>query len=281
MKEYDFIFGLGFACVSSQALRDCGLQCVSLPLDWVGSQGLWAGVRAVVDDFRGWFDRDKLELWDVRITGGYVSRVYRNAEAGITFPHEFSNAEPIEKHYEVVKEKYERRIARLYKCANAAKRILGVYVEDPRRDKLSDTEILEAHEMLQKKFPHAKFDLLYFHEVEGCKVPEARQISEGVMSVHADYRTYLNGEIMHVCNIDMIRDYLFKNVSFVNAQSATERKKFRDAQRKALRDSLGKNRLDRWINRKLKNWYRDLEVYLEGQHLVPGDRPLMFDGDGK
>ena len=281
MKEYDFIFSLGFACACSQSLRDCGLQRVSLPFDWLGTHSALENARTVEDDFRGWFDRDALVLWDVRITGGYVSRVYKSMKADIIFPHEFSNSKPIEVQYEVVKEKYDRRIARFYKCAGAAKRILGVYVEDPRRGAISNAEILEVRQILQKKFSHAEVDFLYMYEEEGCKAPEARQIAEGVTSVKLEYRTYLNGEIMHVCNMDMIRDYLRKNVAMVNGESEAERKAFEWARRKALRDSLGKNRFDRWLNRKLKNWYRDLEVYLEGQHLVPGDRPLWVDGDGK
>ncbi len=281
MKEYDFIFSLGFSCACTQSLRDCGLQKVSLPFDWVGTQSLLGSAQLVANDFHDWFERDALVLWDVRITGGFVSRVYKNVKTGIGFSHEFSNAEPIETHYEVEKGKYDRRIARLYKCAGAAKKILAVYLENSRGGEVSDEEILEARQILMKKFPHAEVDLLYLHEVEGCKVAEARQISEGVTSVALDYRTYLKGEIMHVCNMDMIRDYLRKNVAMVNGESEAERKAFADARRKALRDSLGKNRFDRWINRKMKNWFRDLEVYLEGQHLVPGDRPLWFDGDGK
>ena len=58
-------------------------------------------------------------------------------------------------------------------------------------------------------------------------------------------------------------------------------KAFDAEKRRKLRESLGTNRVNRWVNKKLRQWYRDLQLYLIGQNLVPGDRPLWFDGDGR
>jgi len=281
MKQYDFVFSLGFSCAVTQALRELGMQRESFPLDWVGAPGPRESARAIAADFTGWFNREDLRLWDVRHEHGHIARVYKNLRTGFGFSHEFTNAERFETHYEAVREKYNRRIVRFLAKLSSAKRVLAVYLESPKNIRADDAVLRETLTTLRMKFPSVQMDLVYFYEdplaTEAALVSEA----DGLIVMKADYRTYLNGRLMHLCAGHMLRSWLSANVSVADALTPHEMRQFADQKRKAFRQSLGKNPIERWINRKLKNWFVDLDNYLIGQGLAIGDRPLWFDGDGK
>jgi len=281
MKTYDFIFSLGYACAVTQALRDIGLQRGSYPFDWIGSGSPLMGARMVANDFFDWFNREDLRLWDVRFEGGFIARVYKNMRTGFGFSHEFSNAEPIEMTYDAVKEKYDRRIARFREKMAVSKRILAIYLEVSRKARTLDADLVETRRILCEKYPHAEIDLLYIYEDETCKTAEVVSSSDGITVVKAHYRTMQDGQVMHIADRRQIVDYLRANVTIVDAMSEAEIRALDAEKRWQLRKRLGRNRLERWVNKKLKQWYRDLEVYLIGQKLMPDDRPLWFDGDGK
>lgn len=281
MKTYDYVFSLGFSCAMTQALRDVGFQKESLPFDWIGSPSILVSAKTVAADFRGFFERDRLKLWDVRITGGFVQRVYRDEVSHFGFSHEFTNAEPIETHYEAEKAKYDRREERLLMRLAEKKRVLAVFLEISKNPRTSDDELVEARRTLRKRFPGTEFDILYFYEDPACDKAETVSSVEGITVVKADYRQYLNGEIMHTCEGRQIRDYLRANIEVDGALTPEEMQAFARSKRRAFKDSMGRNVVDRWINRKLKSWFFDLENYLVRQRLMPGDRPLWFDGDGK
>ena len=95
------------------------------------------------------------------------------------------------------------------------------------------------------------------------------------------YRTMLNGEIMHVCDYGVLRDYIAARVSIAGSQSDEEWRRFEAGQKREFMAKLGRTWLERRLNRKLCDLYHDVAAYLIGQGLVPGDRPLWFDGTGK
>ena len=282
MKSYDFVFSLGYCCTCSESLRAEGLQNASFPFDWIGVPSLEQAVSIVVNDFADWFDRELLDLWDVRITGGFVTRVYRNRKTGIGFVHDFSNAEPIETTYDRVRRRYDRRIERFRKCMLSSDRILAVYLEIPKAPRLSDDRIEAVRARLCARYPGKTIDLIYMYEDPDCPHWAADPVKyEGVTAVRMDYRVFLNGELMHLCRNDQVRDCLRTLASLTNGESVEERAKFEKEKRAELKRTLGKSRFEQWVNKKLRQWFRDLEAYLETQKIMPGDRPLWFDGDGK
>jgi len=281
MKTYDFIFSMGFSCAVTQALRDVGMQRESLPLDWIGAPGPLESARMIAADFKDWFNREDFRLWDVRHEHGHISRVYKNLRTGFGFSHEFTNAEPFKTHYDEVREKYDRRIARFLEKLGASKRVLAIYLESPRNARADDAVLVETLSVLRAKFPSVQIDLAYFYEDPSVTEPVMESESNGLVVVKIDYRKFLNGRLMHLCDGRMLRAWLTANVTVDGALTPQEMRAFADQKRKAYRQSLGKNPIERWINRKLKNWFVDLDNYLIGQGLLIGDRPLWFDGDGK
>ena len=279
VKRYDFAFSMGFCCTCSASLRAEGLQFASTPFDWAGFANVLQAPKAIASNFEDWFERDLLDLYDVRMMGGFVTRVYRNRKTGIGFVHDFSNAEPFEDeaHFAAVKARYDKRIARFMGSLRAAKSILAVYLESPRYGRTPDSGIEEAQRILRSSLPGAEIDVLYMYED-----PEAarwREISQhdGITVVAADYRTFLDGELMHLCRDGELRDCLRRKATMDDPRADAEKARFAAA-KKAEREALlgGGSRFNRWLNKNLMQTFRNLEAYLERQKLIPGDRPLWF-----
>lgn len=281
MKTYDFIFSLGFGCAVSQALRDLGLQRGSYPFDWIGTIGPLMAPRMMAADFKDWFNREDLKLWDVRFEGGHIARLYKNVKTGFGFAHDFSNAEELYTTYEAAREKYERRIARFKKVMAASKTVLAIYLTRPQDARPTDEELREARETIAKLYPAATIEILCFYEDESCTRAEEVSSTDGVSVVKAHYRQYKNGEIFHVVNREQLVAYLREHVTIVNPMTPEEMRAQEKEKKRAYLASLGTTRLSRRIHKKLLQWYRDLEVYLIGQKLMPDDHPTWFDGDGK
>ena len=66
MKEYDFAFSCGYSCAVTEALRAADLQFASFPFDWTASPGFRRCAKMIADDFKGWMEKDDLELVDIR-----------------------------------------------------------------------------------------------------------------------------------------------------------------------------------------------------------------------
>ena len=281
MKAYDFIFSLGASCAVSQSLRDNGLQFASFPFDWTGSPGLMAAVEMVENDFSGWFEREDLKLWDVRHEEGAVQRVYKNMRTNFGFPHEFTNAFTFEDGYEKTREKYDRRIARLFEELRGAKRALGVYLEIATRRRLPDESLADARSRLAAKFPGLSLDLVYIFEDPDVPRPEVVSEGNGVTVVRAHYGKFLDGRPMHTVDRSQIVPFIHERFTVSGHDIAAEKAQLDAAEKRRRKSHWGKGRCEQWINRKLFKTYRRLQDYLIGQKLLPGDRPCWFEEGDK
>ena len=59
-KQYDLIFGIGEACLCSQALRNDNLQVFSYPFDWVYGTLLHNRVEILTNRFKDFFNKEDL-----------------------------------------------------------------------------------------------------------------------------------------------------------------------------------------------------------------------------
>lgn len=280
MREYDLAFSLGFACGCSQTLRDCGLQFASYPFDWICSPGLVASVDMLTSGFAGWFRRENMMLWDVRITTGVISRLYRDASNGFISVHDYSAANPFETGYGSVMERYARRIASLNGAIRSSRRTLAVYVEHPGNVRLRDDVLISVRDALRAKYPESGFELLYFYEDEAAEVPNEENVADGVVAVAADYRKRLNGEIMHVCRVEVLQEYCRRSVRVFDFRSSEERAAYAERKRRNHSERFGRCGIERWFWRKAFRFYSNVEAYLRRQRLIPDDRPIRFDGKG-
>ena len=281
MKTYDSIVSLGASCGTTMSLRELDLQNVSSPFDWIAAPGLPDVMAMIESDFADWFNRNALVLWDVTHEKGVIHRHYKNLKTGFGFPHEFSNAEPFERYYEVVREKYERRIARFLASMGEEKRVLFVYLELSYAPRLSDDELVSLRDRLAAKFPKIAADLLYFYVEPGSPDLRETAVSESVTAVGVDYRVFHGDALMHLTDHAPLVRYIASHCALANPPSPAERKARRRQEREKWLRPFGKNPLARRFNRKLHEWYCALEDYLIAQHLLPGDKPVWFNGEGK
>lgn len=281
MKSYDLIVSLGSSCGITMALRSLGLQRQSMPFDWLGSPGLPEVVAMIESDFAGWLEKDDLVLWDVTHEKGVIHRFYKNLKTGFGFPHEFSNAEPFEENYGRVREKYARRVERFRRETGAAKSVLFAYLERPYAPRLPDETLVEMRDRLARRHPAASVDLLYVCVGPDRTAGTVSQVSESVTVVEADYRVFRGNVLMHMTDNGLLARCLAARCSLTHPMTDGERRECRRREREKWLAPYGKNPLARRINRTLHDWYCRLEDYLITQHILPGGRPVWFEGEGK
>ncbi len=215
MRKYDFIFSLGEACSSTMALRKFGLQLSSYPFDWLYGPNFYDRVDLFLFGCRRFFEKGDLELTDgVDILTGVESDFdfsslnsshdyYRNNFNGFIYNHDFPKDVPFESAYGGIKDKYDRRIARLYRKIHEADSVLMVYIERPNTPhETKDSEICEAFLKIREAYPQKKFDLLYFHMNKDLS-PEKYSIenlTEDIVKVAANYKSQMPNALPYETN---------------------------------------------------------------------------------
>lgn len=196
-KTYDLIFGIGEACSCTQALRRARLQRASYPLDWVAGSNFLGRVRLLSARFDGFLDKNDLQ--DTGRNNGsdsHLCHIYYNTRTSIGFNHDFPEGQSLQESYPAVRQKYDRRIARLLDNIRAAETLLIVYVETPCcQDKTSDTDILLGYKILQENFPGKNLGLLYCASDLTLRPREfsQTQLSSAVTKITANYQDKIPG----------------------------------------------------------------------------------------
>lgn len=158
--KYDTIIPIGCSCVAAQALRENKKRSRSFPLDWIKPTHITSAVDFLENHFRDFFNKEDLQRkqeCDNRKNIGYI-----NARTNLLFVHDFKSENTFDEEYELVKEKYNRRIERIYQTVNEKQNILFFYVHVPLffKEKILEKEIISAYHHLLKIFPHKNIHLL-------------------------------------------------------------------------------------------------------------------------
>lgn len=168
MPKYDLIMPIGSACKTTYNLRQRKLQRESLPFDWI-----WLPTTEVVagmlhDKFGNFLLKENLEFKPSNIID---HDIFIDHGCGVEFWHDFPYQTDLDRDYDEIKAKYNRRIKRMYENIHASKRILlfrtviikpGHKPEDLYDDEMiSDDLLLKQAEKLFALFPGKKVDLVY------------------------------------------------------------------------------------------------------------------------
>lgn len=154
-EQYDLIVPMGLACVAASQLRFRKLRAVSFPFDWLLSQGPDAAmenVKLLEDGFANFLEQKNLSVCncpgtDSTCTGSHYA-VY-DSGSNRTFLHDFRKPPSDDEEFMRVKERYNRRIGRLYERIDKAKRILFVFGSE-RDEWLSEETLVEVRNRLAK-----------------------------------------------------------------------------------------------------------------------------------
>ncbi len=160
-EKFDLIFSLGEDCACTSYLRRFNLQENSYPFDWLTKADFFTRVELLANDFRGFLEKENLVWLDKSAWKGSVDEhndYYWDKGTDFYFYHDFAAQTPFDEAFAVVRQRYDRRIERLYERIRGAKKVLLVWWS---RDKHQDFEaVKQAYERLCEKFSHAKIYML-------------------------------------------------------------------------------------------------------------------------
>ncbi|MBR2137323.1 MAG: hypothetical protein IJ852_05140 [Alphaproteobacteria bacterium] len=176
MKKYDLIIPLGEFCATAIALRDAGIRQASYPFDWsagvewdkCGNCGFLGKIKMICNDFK-----DALNLEDFREEWG-ENRAHRrviNKKTGLQYVHDFEWEKSVVEQFPAFKEKYERRIKRLYDDIHSNKKILFVFATRGVHT-LPFSDVQQGFNLLSKKFPQKTFQMVIIYDSSDCNINE-------------------------------------------------------------------------------------------------------------
>lgn len=159
--KYGAIVPLGCACLAAQSLRETGRREEAFPLDWVVPIDLAKGLELVENHFQNFFDKE--DFVHVPERDSQKNFAYWNKRTNILFLHDFRDDRAFAGEYERIKEKYNRRIKRLYRILSKKNNVLFLYVHSSYylKHKPTDDEIKTAFNRLTALYPHKNLHLLY------------------------------------------------------------------------------------------------------------------------
>ena len=190
-NEYDFVFGIGEACSCSSTLRSNGLQFESYPLDWLFGGDFKTRTDILINEFKDFINKEDLIKVGER-ENPLPCDIYKNQRNKIVFNHDFALHKDLNETYPKVKEKYDRRIKRLYNNIDKAKDILIVYIGTPSRTiktlKLIPV-IKRCYSNIKAKFPNKNIKLLYIgHKRWFLPIKLQLKLSKDILLVMTNYR---------------------------------------------------------------------------------------------
>ena len=187
--KYDFVCSIGSDCGCAGHLIRNRLRRASYPLDWVGTwyNGIISVARLVESNFSGFLQLENLrrEPNPPRAAqDDHDHDYYHDVGLCIDLAHDFPVDVPLEEAYPEVREKYDRRISRLYETMRASRRTLLVYWS--WRDCPTSDNALRAAEIFRTKFPEGRIDLLVMRNADRPDIV-AQTVDEGIFLVDGPF----------------------------------------------------------------------------------------------
>jgi len=182
-QEYDFmhIVSLGYNCEIANSIIEMKARDAAYPFDWLFSR-MWKINETMKQRFSNFFIRENL------IKARYKKNPARERDDGFIYVHdgEYDILSQNITEYTNIKEKYNRRISRLFDLLDTGKSILFVRVlYDEKID-----EHIDFVNILSDIYPNSKFSLLIF-----C-------MDEKITSVENDKIEYVSGISIDRCSIN-------------------------------------------------------------------------------
>ena len=210
-QKYDLIFSIGAACSCAQGLRDAELQVFSYPMDWLFGSDFAGRVDIVCNRFKRFIDISDLEY--VFSERSIKCDAYHNKFNDLTFNHYFPTGVPLSESYDMVAQKYDRRISRLLEQIEKSERILLVYLEIPETtEQTSDKQIIKCANKLRKVYSNCKIDILYItYKPEMARgIIEENVLDNGVLRLYGNYRNKNPETPSYAVDTRFVRDMLRK-----------------------------------------------------------------------
>jgi len=223
--HYDFAFSLGAACSCTESLRKAGLQFASFPFDWLYGADLRRRTDLLCNDFRGWLRLESFEFAHPARPGHKFDE-YANRDTGLIHNHDFLKDTPLAETFPSVKEKYDRRVARLLRQIGKSRRALAVFLSPPTIERATDEDLSYCLSALQRKFPTVAFDVLhvaYVHDVAFADRVD-RAVGEHIRVVEYDCQAKVGSEYAYAVDIDGVSSWLAEEYAVRDYRTRAEKR---------------------------------------------------------
>lgn len=175
MKYYDYIISLGHCCHVAIVLKELFLKGESDVFDWSGGNlfdkcgigGFEGKVNLICNNFENFLNLEDFEEFKHATNNKHKN--VRNRKTGLQYLHDFPIDETIEEEFPSFKQRYQRRIDRLYRKIQDAEKICFVFVT--RTEILPIETVLKAEKKLNELFNN-KIDLLIIQHKDNLKQNE-------------------------------------------------------------------------------------------------------------
>lgn len=260
-RHYDFIFSIGSACSCTEALRGAKLQFSSFPFDWITVRDRPGDIRhkvdAICDDFRNWFNKEDFAYAGTK--DWHLKDFYRNMRTGIVFNHEFPKGIPFEVSFPSVRERYDRRIRRLFRCIGSAKSVLMVRIDRPDQEfPATVDDCIYAKTRLSEKFPGVNFDVLFMTCESGRSYEDRIETSSpnGLLRISFDYRSRAADAQSYTPDMRRIISLLRERFTVGDYRTRAERNAERMRRRSAKYAKFGAKNAFQYAIRRLQFGFR-------------------------
>lgn len=181
-RRYDLIASIGDTCATSLYLRRNKLQYASYPLDWVGYDPFLWKIDLLTHHFADFMNLEDFSPMERPKDGGDVNcDTYINTRTGCCFWHDFPIGIPIEQSYPSVKEKYRRRIKRLFDRINKSQDILFIWFSP--QSNLEDSEIIAGQQKLAAYFAPRNINLLIIEDDKTTLEIKEQKLSDKISRI--------------------------------------------------------------------------------------------------
>ena len=128
-KKFDLVVSLGEDCACTSYLRRFNLQDFSFPFDWLTKASFETRINLLIDNFDNFLNKENLVLMQKPENTKVDNKhdYYKDTALDFYFYHDFKSNTDFEKEFTEVKNKYSRRIERLYNAIQNSERILFVW----------------------------------------------------------------------------------------------------------------------------------------------------------
>lgn len=189
--RFDLIVSLGEDCACSSYLRKFALQNASYPFDWLTKASLKTRVDLINDDFHGFLKRENMYQIPHPEDSEKNCDYYEDRNTDFYFYHDFPMGVDLDDSFAVVREKYNRRIQRLYQTIESAHRVLFVWWS---RDKHHTPQEIESYyAILSKKFNNCDVFMLAMEFAQ----------NKSIAYYHNNHILIINDKIVDDINITM------------------------------------------------------------------------------
>ncbi len=227
-KTYDVVIPFGRTCAAAMYSIERGFRRCSLPFDWVGTPNIGMLVEFILNGFADFMVPERLEYMEP--LKGFPPDIhhdyYRDPTNQFLTFHDFRKGIPMAEERVVVKERYDRRIKRLYEILESpTKKLLFRWAYD---DLPSTETLIESVTALRNRFSQGEIDLLFMNSVKDFKGIEMISVAPGITLA----RGYFHNVAKHITTGDCeLTNRILKRVS---VRGAWRERLFREAARNRM-----------------------------------------------